>query len=143
MHKYFLIVALAALPLAGAWAQTTPALPAAPTPPTAAVAAAQRAAPDSADAVRTLFRKRRNGGTAFTAVGSLVLLRGVLFGGGSGASIGASAIVAAPFLGIGIGKLVRFGSKKEEEYVKAYRQGKPLPHSIRKRLRPDYFRLPR
>ncbi|UYZ57666.1 hypothetical protein [Hymenobacter latericus] len=130
------------LSAAGASAQTTPSLPEKPTPP---IEAAQAAAPqvaaknDSVQAVQTLFRKRRNGGTVFTAVGSLVLLRGVLASSGAD-GVAASGVLAAPFLAVGIGKLARFGSKKEEFYIKQYQQGKPLPAHIRRRLRPEYFR---
>ncbi|GAA4371800.1 hypothetical protein [Hymenobacter koreensis] len=140
MRKHILIVALLTMPAAGAWAQSTPVLPEAPVPPPAVAAMTPpRVAPDSIDAVRNLFRKRRNGGTAFTAVGSLVLLRGVLTD-NEDTGIGPSAVVAAPLLAVGLSKLVRFGSKKEEAYIKAYQQGRPLPKAVRRRLQPDYFR---
>ncbi|WP_400194120.1 hypothetical protein [Hymenobacter sp. B81] len=135
MKRLFATALLTALAAAGSHAQTT--LPTTPQPPAPAAVSGQ-AGPDSVAAVRNLFRKRRNGGTLFTAIGSLVLVRGVLADGGG--SVVGSALVAAPFLGVGVSKLVRFGSKREEAYIKQYQQGRPLPHHIRRRLRADYFR---
>ncbi|AYA37373.1 hypothetical protein D3Y59_10110 [Hymenobacter oligotrophus] len=138
MRKQILVAGLLVLSAAGASAQTNPSLPEKPAPPIEA--APQVAAKnDSVQAVQTLFRKRRNGGTVFTAIGSLVLLRGVLAS-GDASGVAVSGAVAAPFLAVGIGKLARFGSKKEDAYIKQYQQGKPLPAYIRKRLRPEYFR---
>ncbi|OON66873.1 hypothetical protein [Hymenobacter sp. CRA2] len=136
MRKQLLTAAGVFLAAAAVQAQDTPTLPATPTPP--ASATITKPGPDSVQAVHTLFRKRRNGGTVFTAIGGLVGLQSILDGPFDVSRAG-SAAVAVPFLGYGISKLVRFGSKKEEAIIKQYQQGKPLPAAIRKRLRPEYF----
>jgi hypothetical protein len=138
MCKLLALFGLASLLATTAQAQTTPALPTGPEVPPTAVRPPNPAT-DSAQAVRTLFRKRRNGGTVYTSIGSLVLLRGVLFS-GSADELVASGVIAAPFIAVGISKLSRFGNKKEEQYIKQYQQGKPLPRFIRRRLQPDFFR---
>lgn len=135
MRKLFLpgVLLLAAL---GARAQDAPVLPAVPQPrpdPTLL-----NPATDSAQAVRNLFRKRRNGGTAYTGAGGLILATGVLAG---PFSLGAteSVAISVPFLAVGVGKLVRFGHKKENAIIKDYQAGKPLPAKVRKRLRQEFF----
>jgi hypothetical protein len=140
MRKLFFTAAALLLTFGAAHAQDAPVLPAVPQP--AADPSLVRPGTDSVQAVRTLFRKRRNGGTVYTSAGGLVLLRGILSG-PYALGLGASAVVSAPLLGVGISKLVRFGSKRENEVIKQYQQGKPLPPAIRRRLRPEYFAPPR
>lgn len=119
-----------------AQAQDAPVLPAVPQPrpdPTLL-----NPATDSAQAVRNLFRKRRNGGTAYTGAGGLILATGVLAG---PFSLGAteSVAISVPFLAVGVGKLVRFGHKRENAIIKDYQAGRPLPAKVRKRLRQEFF----
>ena len=123
--------------------------PDAPTvPPLGAITAATpapRAAADSALAVRNLFQKRRTGGAVFTTIGtgfSLAILRGLASGSTGGNAAGGVASIAVLGLlpaGVGVGKLTRFSKVREEEIVTAYGQGKPLPSTIRRRLKAGYF----
>lgn len=132
----FLTLSALALTTAAARAQDAPVLPAVPQP--APDPTLVKPATDTVQAVHTLFRKRRNGGTAYTSVGGLVLATGVLAGPFS-LGAGESVAISVPFLAVGLGKLLRFGPKKEAELIKQYQQGKPLPARIRKRLQPSYF----
>jgi hypothetical protein len=135
LRRYLLVAALL-LPAAATYAQDTPVLPAVPQPkPDPTVV---NPATDSVQAVRNLFRKRRNGGTAYTGAGGLILATGVLAGPFS-LEPAASVAISVPFLAVGIGKLVRFGHKKENQIIKDYQAGKPLPAAVRKRLRPELF----
>lgn len=136
MRKQLLVAGSLLLASLGAQAQDTPVLPAVPQP--APDPTLVKPATDSVQAVRNLFRKRRNGGAAYTGAGGLVLLTGVLAG---PFSLGPaeSGVVAVPFLAVGIGKLVRFGHKKENDIIKQYQAGKPLPAAVRKRLRQEFF----
>ncbi|MCC3157977.1 hypothetical protein LJ737_12065 [Hymenobacter sp. 15J16-1T3B] len=136
MRKQLFVTGALLLAAFGAYAQDAPALPAVPQPPPDPTLV--NPATDSAQAVRNLFRKRRNGGTAYTSVGGLVLATGVLAG---PFSLGTteSVAISVPFLAVGIGKLVRFGHKKENAIVKQYQAGKPLPAAVRKRLRQEHF----
>lgn len=136
MRKQLFVTGVLLLAALGAQAQEAPVLPAVPQPrpdPTLV-----NPATDSAQAVRNLFRKRRNGGTAYTSVGGLVLATGVLAG---PFSLGApeSVGISVPFLALGISKLVRFGHQKENAIIKDYQAGRPLPAKVRKRLRQEYF----
>ncbi|GAB3831169.1 hypothetical protein [Hymenobacter jeollabukensis] len=136
MRKQLFVTGALLLAALGARAQDTPVLPAVPQPPPDPTLV--KPATDSVQAVRNLFRKRRNGGTAYTSVGGLVLATGVLAG---PFSLGAteSVAISVPFLAVGVGKLVRFGHKKEEAIIKQYQAGKPLPAAVRKRLRQEHF----
>ncbi|GAB2956690.1 hypothetical protein GCM10027048_23560 [Hymenobacter coalescens] len=136
MRKQLLVAAGLLVLGVGAQAQDTPVLPAVPVPPPDPTLG--RPAPDTVQAVHALFRKRRNGGTVYTSLGGLVLLRGVLSG-PYAAGLGVSAAVSAPFLAIGISKLVRFGTKREDVVIKQYQKGQPLPAAIRRRLRAEHF----
>ncbi|RTQ50917.1 hypothetical protein EJV47_09905 [Hymenobacter gummosus] len=134
--RKLLLMAALLLPAAVGYAQDTPVLPAVPQP--APDPTLLNPATDSAQAVRNLFRRRRNGGTAYTSVGGLVLATGVLAGPFS-LEPPASVAISAPFLAVGIGKLVRFGHKRENAIIKQYQAGKPLPANIRRRLRAELF----
>lgn len=94
---------------------------------------------DTVAAVRNLYARRRTGGWRYINIlsGATILPAvALLLLDSNPAGLG----VVGTSIGVGIGKLVRFSSKKEEAVVNAYQQGQPLPHSIRKRLRKKHFR---
>jgi hypothetical protein len=121
----------------------TPAVPAATQ--SAAAAVASTAAPDSALAVGNLFRQRRTGGWIWTAIGGISTIRTAVasshpdVGGNAGGKVlGVVALGGIP-VGVGISKLARFSYAREEEILKNYQEGKPLPRYIRRRLKPKHF----
>jgi hypothetical protein len=104
---------------------------------------------DTARVVHTIFRSHRIGSALWTATGVFV---GVQFlrtlasisrnqpgaeVGGIG-TLGVTLVGVIP-IGIGIGKLARFGSVRETEVLRAFDLGKPLPPDVLSRLRPRYF----
>ncbi|MDB5239862.1 MAG: hypothetical protein JWP57_487 [Spirosoma sp.] len=111
---------------------------------------------DSVLAIHRLFQSRRTSGKILTIgavpialgatfVGALITVGNYYNNAGSPRPIVdgiASGIALAGLLPgiIGIPQLIRFRKKKENALVSAYEQGGPLPVSVRRRLKPNYFR---
>ena len=97
---------------------------------------------DTAQAVRTLFSKRRTGGVIWTLIGAAfagrIIGAGIADGNAGGTVVGVAVLGGVP-AGIGISKLSRFSNSKEEEALSEYSKTKKLPRYVSKRLKNKYF----
>lgn len=109
---------------------------------------------DTAQAVITLYGKRQVGGVSWV-VGAL--LSAVRIGtasnstpsyGGYGAqqdtgnNMGAAFLIATPIMAYGVGKVVHYSNANLNRVLTAYAAGQPLPHALRRKLRPRFFKEP-
>lgn len=110
---------------------------------------AQLSRPDTVRAVQHLFQRHRTGGWIWAAVGGLLTGRVVSAAirdkaDGYHTSASGTVLAVAVFggvpAGIGIGKLTRFSSAKEEQVIMLYEKSGILPPYVRKRLKPQAFR---
>ncbi|HEX8351052.1 MAG TPA: hypothetical protein VF598_13900 [Hymenobacter sp.] len=104
--------------------------------PVALDSATSKAAPDSVQAVRKLFHRRRVGAVILAAPG------GYIFGAGLAAldeNGSASVVLGGSLAAVAISKGARFNVKREEQIIADYQQGKPIPKNIRRRLKRKYF----
>jgi hypothetical protein len=115
--------------------------PAAATPSTTPTATKA----DTIQAVRTLFAKRRTGGWVWSAIGAVTVVRiatasasGDSGGNAAGGFVSAVVVGGIP-AGIGIGKLSRFSTTKEDAILTVYSQSKTLPTYVSRRLKRKYF----
>ncbi len=95
-------------------------------------------ATDTVAAVKKLFAQRRRGGWFYTSrITGFSILPAIALLALDSNPIGIGLIGAS--IGVGVGKLIRFSSKKENAIISAYQQGKPLPQPIRRRLKSKFF----
>ncbi len=128
-------------------AQTTPVAPTPPIPPVSGQTT-EAAAPidlrlpfafsdDKRDRTEQLFKRRRSGGGIWVVGGGLALIRILASAASSSASAGGTAIsvlVGGIPVGIGIGKLTRFSSAREEAVLAEYSRTDQLPYYVEKRI---------
>ncbi|TGE14848.1 hypothetical protein [Hymenobacter elongatus] len=94
-------------------------------------------APDTAQAIKALFTRRRAGGWGYVRLNSYSILPAIALFVLDTNPIGLA--LSGTAAGVGIGKLVRFSAKKEATLLDAYQRGQPLPASVRRRLKSKYF----
>lgn len=114
---------------------------------------------DTIRAVHRLFQARRQGAAANTWIGVALVGSGIALvrafsalatlpaGGqvdnGNGHLTLATLKISVPglaLISLGLAKGVRFSERKEANLIAAYQQNQSLPASVRRRLRPAYFR---
>ncbi|WP_201987171.1 hypothetical protein [Hymenobacter rubidus] len=91
-----------------------------------------------------MFSKHRTGGVVWAVIGAAFTGRIAGASASSSGNAGGTAVGIAVFggvpLGIGIGKLARFGGAREKAVVSEYEAGKALPHYVQRRLKKvEYF----
>ncbi|NVO85948.1 hypothetical protein [Hymenobacter terrestris] len=108
---------------------------------------------DTAQALINLYGRRQGGGVSWITSSALAALRIATAGGSTigsgpyavqqeGPGVGEALLVAIPFMGYGISKLVRFGNSNLEKTLTSYAAGQPLPAGVRCRLKPRFFDQP-
>ncbi|MGI4735368.1 MAG: hypothetical protein ACRYG7_09335 [Janthinobacterium lividum] len=113
---------------------------------------------DTAQAIINLYGRRQGGGVGWMVAAGLSALRFSLGGGSStnlntspyyqpsssdtGANVGAAFLVATPIAAYGLGKLLHYSNAHLNEVLTAYAAGQPLPHSLRRKLKPRFFAEP-
>lgn len=112
---------------------------------------------DTAQAIITLYGRRQAGGVSWMVASALSALRLSLGASGtsnpsnspyytpsndSGANVGAAFLVATPIAAYGLVKLLRYSNAHLNEVLTAYGAGKPLPHSLRRKLKHRFFAAP-
>ena len=113
---------------------------------------------DTAQAIITLYSRRQAGGISWMVAAGLSALRFSLGGGSStslnsspyyqpsssdnGANVGAAFLVATPIAAYGLCKLLHFSNAHLNEVLTSYAAGRPLPHSLRRKLKPRFFAQP-
>lgn len=108
---------------------------------------------DTAQAIINLYGRRQGGGVGWITSSTLAALRIATAGGSTigsgpyavqqeGPGFGEALLVATPFMGYGISKLVRFSNSNLEKTLTAYGAGQPLPAGLRRRLKPRFFNQP-
>lgn len=104
---------------------------------------------DTLRAVHRLFQARRTGGVVFgllggsyTGIGVTVAVQGKQPTGTYGPDVTSEMGLGAgvPLLALGLTKLLRFSTWREQRVVAEYNTGRALPRSIRARLKPRHFR---
>lgn len=107
---------------------------------------------DTAQAIINLYGRRQAGGATWIVTSALAAAR-LATSGGSTTTIngavtretapsGAAFLVAVPFVGYGVGKLVHYSNGKLDQVLAAYAAGQPLPRSLRRKLKPRFFSQP-
>lgn len=110
---------------------------------------------DTAQAIINLYGRRQAGGVSWTVA---AILSAVRIGTASSSSpnyggytttqtdnsnnVGVAFLAATPFMAYGVGKLVHYSNAKLERVLTAYAAGQPLPHSLRRKLKPRFFNVP-
>lgn len=113
---------------------------------------------DTAQAIITLYGRRQAGGVGWMVAAGLSALRFSLGGGSStnlntspyyqpsnsdtGANVGVAFLVATPIAAYGLGKLLHYSNAHLDAVLTAYAAGQPLPHSLRRKLKPRFFAAP-
>lgn len=108
---------------------------------------------DTAQAIITLYTRRQLGGAGWIFSSALAAARVIISGGNTTtinevvvdrepAPVGAAFLVATPFAAYGVSKLVRFSNSKLDRVLTEYAAGKPLPRSLRRKLKPRFFAQP-
>lgn len=112
---------------------------------------------DTAQAIITLYGRRQAGGVSWIVAASLSALR-LAIGGStttpasspyytpstsdSGVNAAASLLVATPLIAYGVGKLAHYSNAHLSQVLTAYGAGQPLPHALRRKLKPRFFQAP-
>ena len=109
---------------------------------------------DTAQAIITLYARRQGGGASWVVASMLTAARvatagnttttGSSYGGGTvtrddGNNAGLAFLFALPIAGYGVGKIVHYSNGKLEHLLTDYAAGKPLPRSVRRKLKPRFF----
>ena len=109
---------------------------------------------DTAPAIINLYSKRQAGGVGWMVGGGLAGGRLATSGSreltsGPGYAVyeeapaaGTVLLVTLPFLGYGLGKLLRYSNGNLGQILTAYRAGQGLPRSLRRKLKPRFFAQP-
>ena len=109
---------------------------------------------DTAQAIINLYSRRQAGGASWMVAGALSALRIATAGNNSqtvgngyvvqdnSSNTGVVFLVATPFLGYGLSKILRFSNGNLEQALTAYTTGQHLPKSLRRKLKPRFFSQP-
>jgi hypothetical protein len=112
---------------------------------------------DTAQAIITLYSRRQAGGVSWITAASISALRLAIGGSTSNPSTspyysstatdsdsraGVGLLAAAPFVAYGVGKLTHYSNAHLSQVLTAYGNGQPLPHALRRKLRPRFFQAP-
>jgi hypothetical protein len=109
---------------------------------------------DTAQAIINLYGRRQAGGVSWVVAAVLSAVRigtasssGGNYGGyatqtDNSNNMGAAFLLATPIAAYGVGKLVHYSNTKLERVLTAYAAGQPLPHSLRRKLKPRFFNTP-
>lgn len=110
---------------------------------------------DTAQAIINLYGRRQAGGVSWMIGALLSAVRiGTASGGGSSnyggygssldnsSNVGAAFLVATPLIAYGAGKLVHYSNSHLNQVLTAYAAGQPLPRSLRRKLKPRFFKQP-
>jgi hypothetical protein len=110
---------------------------------------------DTAQAIITLYGKRQAGGVGWVVAALLSAVRvGTAsnntpsYGGygapqqDTGSNMGAAFLFATPLVAYGVGKVVHYSNANLSRVLTAYGAGQPLPHALRRKLRPRFFKEP-
>ena len=111
---------------------------------------------DTAQAIINLYGRRQAGGVGWMVAAVLSAVRiGTASGtssssyGGygssvsdSGSNMGAAFLVSVPIIAYGAGKLVHYSNGHLNQVLTAYGAGQPLPHALRRKLKPRFFAQP-
>ena len=111
---------------------------------------------DTAQAIINLYSKRQLGGASWIAAAVLSGVRlaigntgraapppGYTYVNNDNSNNGAvAALVALPLVAYGVGKLVVYSNSRLDRILADYAAGKPLPHALRRKLKPRFFAQP-
>lgn len=108
---------------------------------------------DTAQAIINLYGRRQAGGVSWAVAAVLSAVRiGTAsssnnYGGyapqtDNSNNMGAAFLLATPIAAYGVGKLVHYSNAKLARVLTAYAAGQPLPHSLRRKLKPRFFNTP-
>lgn len=111
---------------------------------------------DTAQAIINLYGRRQAGGVSWMIGALLSAVRiGTASSGGSsnyggygssasdgGNNVGAAFLISTPLIAYGAGKLVHYSNAHLNQVLTAYGAGQPLPHSLRRKLKPRFFKQP-
>ena len=106
---------------------------------------------DTAQAIINLYSRKQGGGAGWIVGSALGTLRVVTAGNSSpnnspylqndnSGNVAAVLTVFVPMVGYGISKLARFSNGHLEKVLAAYAAGQPLPHNLRRKLKPKLFK---
>jgi len=156
MIKQLLLAALLALGLRPAAAQTP-----APGEPLASQQLKQHLRgqylhSDTAQAIITLYSRRQAGGVSWMVGATLSALRLGLgsstsnpgnspyytAGSDGSGNMGGAFLIATPLVGYGLAKLLHYSNAHLQAVLTNYAAGQPLPHALRRKLKPRFFRTP-
>lgn len=114
----------------------------------------QYLANDTAQAIINLYSRRQAGGVEWMIAALLSAVRlGTASSGttttsynttatdGSG-NLGGALLIATPIMAYGTAKLLRYSNGHLEQVLATYAAGRPLPHSLRRKLRRRFFAAP-
>lgn len=109
---------------------------------------------DTAQAIINLYGRRQAGGVSWAVAALLSAVRigtasngSTNYGGYStqtdnSSNMGAAFLLATPIAAYGVGKLVHYSNARLDRVLTAYAAGQPLPHSLRRKLKPRFFSTP-
>ncbi|MDJ0367453.1 hypothetical protein QMK33_20075 [Hymenobacter sp. H14-R3] len=110
---------------------------------------------DTAQAIITLYGKRQVGGVGWVVGALLSAVRigtasntTTNYGGygaqqqDTGSNMGAAFLIATPLVAYGVGKVMHYSNAHLNGVLTAYAAGQPLPHALRRKLRPRFFKEP-
>ncbi|RZK20568.1 MAG: hypothetical protein EOO56_12560 [Hymenobacter sp.] len=112
---------------------------------------------DTAQAIINLYGRRQAGGVSWMVAALLSAVRIGTAGSGTtsgnyggygssasdgGSNVGAALLVSVPIIAYGAGKLVHYSNAHLNQVLTAYAAGQPLPHALRRKLRPRFFKQP-
>ncbi len=154
MLKQLLVAALLCLGFGPAWAQNPVTDESLASQQLKQRLRAQYLTNDTAQAIITLYGKRQAGGVGWVVAALLSAVRAGTaststpsYGGygpqqDTGSNLGAAFLVATPLVAYGVGKVVHYSNANLNRVLTAYAAGQPLPHSLRRKLRPRFFKAP-
>lgn len=105
--------------------------------------------PDSIRAVKRLFSSRRTGAQLGVGFAAATIVTPVIIGEAtdtprravkSDTHAAAGLVVSLPLWGIALWKWHRFSSSQEQQVLRRYEAGQPLPPYVRRRLHARFFR---
>ena len=109
---------------------------------------------DTAQAIINLYSKRQAGGASWIVAATLSAARLAIgsttpqpansYAPRQDNSINPAAafLVASPIMAYGVGKLIVYSNRRLETILTDYAAGKPLPHALRRKLKPRFFAQP-
>ena len=157
MLKQLLLAALLCLGFGPAWAQNPVTDESLASQQFKQRLRAQYLTNDTAQAIITLYGKRQAGGVGWVVAALLSATRLAVGATGTsnpsnspyytpssdtGGNAGAAFLVATPLVAYGVGKLMHYSNGNLNRVLTAYGAGQPLPHALRRKLKPRFFKAP-